>query len=205
MTLGEKITSLRTSLNMSQGDLAEKLNVSRQSVSKWETNASTPDLDKLIQLSGLFGITIDELVKGEAVPSPKGSASPQPSIIVQKTVSTQRIIGFILLGFGLLCCLFALILGGLLLVIGIYVLFCSIMCLTVKNHVGLKIGWFTFLIVMVLAPRFTGIRMLGIFFPAFFRDFSVVHIATVILWLLLFLLIFFTIRAYKRGRGDHFE
>ena len=48
---------------MSQGDLAEKLNVSRQSVSKWETGASTPDLDKLIAMSELFQVTLDELVK----------------------------------------------------------------------------------------------------------------------------------------------
>lgn len=201
MTLGEKIASLRSSLNMSQGDLAEKLNVSRQSVSKWETDASIPELDKLIQLSDVFSITIDELVKGEAVPSAKDSAAVQPNIIVQKNISTQRIIGFILLGFGLLCCLLSLILGGLLLVSGIYVLFCSIMCLTVQNHVGLKIGWFTLLIVIVLAPRFTGIRMFGIFFPGFFRDLSLTTIMSVLMWLILFMLIFFTVRAFKRNKN----
>ena len=63
MKLNEKIMTLRNKYQMSQGDLAEKLNVSRQSVSKWETGASTPDLDKLIAMSELFGITMDELVK----------------------------------------------------------------------------------------------------------------------------------------------
>ena len=62
MTLGEKISKLRVTNKMSQGDLAEKLNVSRQSISKWETNASVPELDKLIQLCDLFGISLDELV-----------------------------------------------------------------------------------------------------------------------------------------------
>ena len=63
MTLSEKIVTLRNQKNMSQGELAEKLNVSRQSVSKWETGASTPDLDKLIAMSELFQVTLDELVK----------------------------------------------------------------------------------------------------------------------------------------------
>ena len=48
MKLHEKIYTLRTAKNLSQGDLAEILDVSRQSVSKWETGASIPDLDKLI-------------------------------------------------------------------------------------------------------------------------------------------------------------
>ncbi len=67
MTLGEKILSLRTARDMSQDDLAEKLEVSRQSVSKWETGQSTPDLDKIIKLADLFGVGVDELVRsGEA-------------------------------------------------------------------------------------------------------------------------------------------
>ncbi len=67
MTLAEKILSLRTKRGMSQDDLAEKLEVSRQSVSKWETAQSTPDLDKIIRLADLFGVTVDQLVRdGEA-------------------------------------------------------------------------------------------------------------------------------------------
>ena len=78
MTLGEKIISLRTLHKMSQGDLAEKLDVSRQSVSKWETEVSIPELDKLIMMSELFHITLDELVnydstEAQGVPiAPKG-------------------------------------------------------------------------------------------------------------------------------------
>ena len=63
MTLAEKILSLRTERGMSQDDLAEKLEVSRQSVSKWETAQSTPDLDKIIKLADLFGTTVDQLVR----------------------------------------------------------------------------------------------------------------------------------------------
>ena len=68
MTLGENIVRLRTQKNWSQGDLADAMEISRQSVSKWETDASIPDLDKLLKLSELFGVTLDELVRGEEVP-----------------------------------------------------------------------------------------------------------------------------------------
>ena len=65
MDLGGTIYRLRTEHNLSQGDLAEALGVSRQSVSKWETGQSVPDLDKIIRLADLFGITVDELVREE--------------------------------------------------------------------------------------------------------------------------------------------
>ena len=70
MTLGNRIQQLRKEHNMSQGDLADALDISRQSVSKWETDTATPDLDKLLKLSEIFDITLDELVKGQS-PSPK--------------------------------------------------------------------------------------------------------------------------------------
>ena len=64
MSLGENIYINRISLNKSQTALAEELEVSRQSVSKWENNTAVPDLDKLIKMSRIFGITLDELVFG---------------------------------------------------------------------------------------------------------------------------------------------
>jgi len=62
MTLGQKINQLRLEHNLSQNDLADMLNVSRQSISKWETDGSVPDLDNLIKLSQIFHVTLDELV-----------------------------------------------------------------------------------------------------------------------------------------------
>ncbi len=66
MNLGDRIYQLRKKRNLSQGELAERLDVSRQSVSKWETNASVPDLDKLVRLSEVFEVTLDELIKGKS-------------------------------------------------------------------------------------------------------------------------------------------
>ena len=62
MTLGERIKELRIKNNLSQEDLASKLNVSRQAISKWEKDIALPDTNNLIMLSKLFGITLDELV-----------------------------------------------------------------------------------------------------------------------------------------------
>lgn len=70
MNLGENISRLRAARGMSQGDLAEALDVSRQSISKWETGGAVPELDKLMKLSALFGVTLDELVTGEAMGTP---------------------------------------------------------------------------------------------------------------------------------------
>ena len=62
MTIGEKITKLRTAANISQEQLAEKMDVSRQSVSKWEMDQALPQIDKVLQLCELFDISTDELL-----------------------------------------------------------------------------------------------------------------------------------------------
>lgn len=65
MILAEKIMQLRKKNGWSQEDLAEKLNISRQSVSKWESGASIPDIDRIVALSGLFGVSTDYLLMDE--------------------------------------------------------------------------------------------------------------------------------------------
>ncbi len=65
MILADKIIRLRKKNGWSQEELAEKMNVSRQAVSKWEGAQSTPDLEKILQMSNLFGVTTDYLIKDE--------------------------------------------------------------------------------------------------------------------------------------------
>lgn len=65
MILADKIIRLRKKLGWSQEELAEKMNVSRQAVSKWEGAQTVPDLGKVLQLSQLFGVTTDYLLKDE--------------------------------------------------------------------------------------------------------------------------------------------
>ncbi len=65
MTMGEKIIELRRMAGWSQEDLSERLDVSRQSVSKWEGGQAVPTVDKLLELSRLFGVSTDYLLKDE--------------------------------------------------------------------------------------------------------------------------------------------
>ena len=62
MTFGEKLQALRRRTGMSQDMLAEKLEVSRQAVSKWERDEAMPETDKLVRIAKLFDISLDELL-----------------------------------------------------------------------------------------------------------------------------------------------
>jgi transcriptional regulator with XRE-family HTH domain len=66
MNFGQKLLSLRKKKGLSQDELGGQLNVSRQTVSKWELGETTPEMDKLITISDFFNISLDELVKGTA-------------------------------------------------------------------------------------------------------------------------------------------
>ncbi len=74
MILAEKITKLRKQQGWSQEELAARLDVSRQAVSKWESMASMPDLDKILKMSALFDVSTDYLLKDDALEEP-GSAT----------------------------------------------------------------------------------------------------------------------------------
>ena len=91
MNLGENIYRLRTERNMSQGDFADELEVSRQSVSKWENNTAVPELDKLVKMAEIFHITLDELVNGEkaeaSTPVLDQPEQTEKIIYVERTIS----------------------------------------------------------------------------------------------------------------------
>ena len=65
MTFAEKVFKLRRQAGLSQEELGEKLDVSRQAISRWEMGIAIPDAANLLQLSGLFGVTVDYLIKDE--------------------------------------------------------------------------------------------------------------------------------------------
>lgn len=64
MNMADRIQYLRKAKGLSQEDLADRVGVSRQAVSKWESEQSTPDLEKIIILSDIFGVTTDYILKG---------------------------------------------------------------------------------------------------------------------------------------------
>ena len=151
MRLGETIYRLRTEKGMSQGDLAEALSVSRQSVSKWETDGATPDLEKLIKLSELFGISLDTLVKGsEPIPQAEPTHQPEPQVIyVERTGNAtppRKVAGYALFGLAILVVLLCTILGGMLAGVLFSLPFwvCGSICFLFKKRVALWCGWSLF-------------------------------------------------------------
>ena len=159
MNLGENIYRLRTERNMSQGDLADALEVSRQSVSKWENNSAVPELEKLVKMAQLFGVSLDELVKDERTagsdPVPPTSHTTAPSTPTEPShnhkLTTAQIAGIILLAFGALCFIVFTVVGlfteGILLgiIIALPFLLCGTVCLLCKKNIGLLCGWAVYL------------------------------------------------------------
>lgn len=74
MTLGQRIQELRKRHNLSQEGLGEKLGVSRQAISRWEMDGAVPEVDKLIAMGRLFGVSLNDLLQVEDYALPKGDA-----------------------------------------------------------------------------------------------------------------------------------
>lgn len=85
MNLGEKIVSLRKKNNLSQEELAEKVGVTRQTISKWELEETTPDINQAKKLSKLFNISLDELTNNDI-----------SNILVEKVSNTEKLAGIII-------------------------------------------------------------------------------------------------------------
>lgn len=115
MNLGENIHFFRTTNNLSQGELANSLSVSRQSVSKWENNSALPELDKLVKMTDLFHISLDELVFGKKEEEPIPASAPsimQPAFMPYQSVfSSRKICGTCMLLFGMVFFLLSIFWG----------------------------------------------------------------------------------------------
>ena len=89
MILADKIVSLRKKAGWSQEELAEQLGVTRQSVSKWEGAQSVPDMDKVVQMSRLFGVTTDYLLKDELEEETPCAAAQEDDTPLRRVSLTQ--------------------------------------------------------------------------------------------------------------------
>lgn len=91
MILADKIIRLRKKNGWSQEALAAQMGVSRQSVSKWESGQSMPDLDKILALSALFNVSTDYLLKDEEGDMPQTNGSPQPDSVPEADASVRAV------------------------------------------------------------------------------------------------------------------
>ena len=212
MTLGQNICRLRTEQGLSQGDLADALDVSRQSISKWETDASIPELEKLLRLSELFHITLDELVKGPdgsvetppPAPEPPTAEAPaqdpEAELLRALDRGVNRTVGWVLLGFGALLTLLLAMLGdglaGLLLASPLFL--CGIICLTAKRRTGLWCAWACGLLGLVWLRATAGIRWTDIFrAPSTVFRSDVAQIVSWAIAVFLLLLLIGTVRSFR--------
>ena len=165
MTLGEKILALRTQKEMSQEDLAAALEVSRQSVSKWETDQSVPDLDKIIRLADLFGVTVDQLVREGERPEPP--EPPEPRVVYvaegrrgltgpQKLGVCLEVLGAILLLLGVAA------LGAIAAVIGAALMILGLPLLLAKKHPWLIVGWLAVGLSLLVFNPYTSVSPWGL-------------------------------------------
>lgn len=163
MNLGERIYKLRTEKNLSQGDLAERLEVSRQSISKWENNNAIPDLEKMIALSEIFEVSLDELVKGRttAVENIENTYQEQTkhTTHVESTFPLRKMAGTILFCMGFVVLLFCTLLGGALtgLVFCLPFIVCGIICFVFKTNAGLWCAWAVYVLLDIFTHYAMGI------------------------------------------------
>ena len=92
MTFSERLIQLRKTRGWSQEELAEQMDVTRQAVSKWESGQTTPELDKIVTLSELFGVSTDYLLKGsgDLSPVPETALVPEDGDLRSVTVAEAR-------------------------------------------------------------------------------------------------------------------
>ena len=161
MNLGETIYRLRTDKQMSQGELAEMLEVSRQSISKWENNSAVPELEKLLRLSEIFEVSLDELVKGEEkVKDVPPEIKTEVVYVKQKGFPPRKIAGTILLCMAFLVTILLMVAGGGLagLIFATPFIVCGIICFTCDKNVGLWCTWAAYFLFDIFMSFATGIN-----------------------------------------------
>ena len=204
-SIGERIYDLRNRNNMSQGALADKLNVSRQTISKWENNMCLPEAEKLLQLSEIFGVSIDYILKGKTI------VEPEPVYIYVKDPESENVskhnerivrkyVGIVLaIIAGLLSAWLALLGGWVFLIFTGGLMLLGILFACNVKHPWLIVSWIVYVLTMLTAPFYSSFSLLWIFDSYIYKDGHLVHLAVAYsLWAVLVILILCTIKA-KRG------
>ena len=183
-TIGQRISELRKNSSFSQEYVAEKLNVSRQAVSKWEQDLSAPDTYNLIALAELFDVSVEYIATGklrDATPPP----SPPPSVPPQKSgITVRQILGLILVPLGILVGILGFLFAELLIIAAIYLTIIGILCVAVKKRFGIFLLWtlliLTAPLVLMVMPVSMGFSAVGIFLILFIALLVLTIIFTVI-------------------------
>lgn len=165
MTIGEKISKLRKENNYTQEQLADILNVSRQSVSKWESNTAYPETDKLIVLARLFECSTDYLLKDECTCKNgdfEKSIDEGASVEAEYPSRNQKVIGYILLAVSLIAGILIFLLAEseeelyVPIPFVISALTCSLICLFVRYKAAYWCVWAIVAPLVLFTPHIVG-------------------------------------------------
>lgn len=170
MNFGEKIYSLRTKAGLSQGELADRLDVSRQAVSKWENNSAVPELDKLLKMSELFSVSLDELVKGdipirrdeifenkENIEESISVEMDLPEVQINTRLPVRKIFAFIFFGLTLLIAVLSFCFENIdVITLCIPTAGIGLICWFCKNYTGLNCLWFSYLLFQFYSVFYIG-------------------------------------------------
>ena len=95
MSMGARLAQERRNQNLTQEQLAEKLGVTRQAVSRWESDTAYPETDKILRMAALFGVSCDYLLGASNEPSPAPDRPPSPvTRILRETVGKKVLLSF---------------------------------------------------------------------------------------------------------------
>ena len=157
MTIGQRICELRKERGYSQEYVAERLDVSRQAVSKWETDLSAPDTYNLIALAALLGVSVEYIATGKGEDTPPPAPVTPAATLVRGSLTMRQIAGLVFMTVCLLSSMLAIILQtpvlfafSALLVIG------AIALLVNAKHAALIALWAQWVLVTVVIMVATG-------------------------------------------------
>ena len=213
LSLGERLHELRTKNNMSQGTLAEKLDVSRQTISKWENNMSVPETEKILFLSEIFCVSTDYILKGEDKKDEDKAVSEPVYVYVKDTESensierkekiTRKYVGLtVAIISGLLTVIFLLLSAAGFWMLAIPTAIATLIGIFIYKdvrHPWFIISWITYLISFPFMFFFTALNPLMIFDPVIYTEGYTVHLLFAYgTWAVLIALILWSVKI-KRG------
>ena len=208
MKLCEQIYKFRCEKKLSQSELAEALDVSRQSVSKWETGAAVPELSKLMLMSELFGVSLDELVKGsesEYRDAEECKVMPKTTQIIYQRREGRITAGYFLVFFGGFALLLLTALGGFLagLVFSVPLVLCALICFTCRRRAGLWCAWLIYWCVNIYLRIATGISSSAwVRYIEFNADMTVQTIVSLIMFAVEIGMVASTVISFRNVRFD---
>lgn len=205
-SMGERIYELRKKNNMSQGDLADELDTSRQTISKWENNVSTPELDKILHLCEVFSVSSDYILRGiveetENYSKEEGNQTviKEQTVIIENKADIRTIFASGLL----INAMFFLFLYPKLFYIPLCFGAVAAILLLCKKHAVYYSLWIVFICINIFCSLGTAGGMDMIFDSTLYTsEYTYLLIISYLLWIALFSLVAWGIRIIKRKRKE---